>query len=323
MTFKAPDPYSPDFIDRRSPTPWNRIRRFFNNYWLIPIVVIYLQFLAALMSANGETRDGLLERNRTFFSGVPWLISIVTTDFPDALVGHGKEMAFFLAQRLGPVSAEGVVQGVAQQKRDIFLALWESRNALDTEVGGVMVMDPELGAHLHPIPSSNGALVRSLDGLTPEQGMRRLRAEENRSVIRVLAGNSTIVERVARVIENPLMPDDVKARAYSSIRYSLEVASESRYFVHPIEFKAALGRLPGPLFAGVYHFHNELGVPPSEADLSASFGMRQFVFALARDGFVLYDIVDGRVAQTHFSVQPEAYRLNPELAPPASPTKPL
>jgi len=118
-------------------------------------------------------------------------------------------------------------------------------------------------------------------------------------------GGMRAVERIGRVVDNPALDPEARERAFSSFLYALEVASEARYVMRPLELKATLGHLESGRFLAVYHFHNELDSPPSDADIAASDDVRQLVVALARDGFDLYDLYRGRATVSHFTVTPD------------------
>lgn len=302
-------------VERRSRTPWGRLRRFFNDYWLVPVLVIYLQLLAALMTVSGDARGGLLDQNRTFLSGIPLMTRIVTHEFPYAAIGHAKELLHTYASRSNPVTPAEVAAHVEADKRAIYLALWASRQVTDTELGGVLAVGRDREPRLYPVPSSNGALLGTLRNMPPEQVIDRLLAPENAELLAALAMNADTVERVGKILASPIFAENVKQAAFESVIYALETASDARYLVLPVDFKATLGHMPGWNYAGIYHFHNQLLSPPSPTDVESSFRVRQFVFCLAKDGFDLHDIENGRAHVNHFEVLPEAWVTQPEWFP--------
>jgi hypothetical protein len=291
--------------DRRSASPFNRARRFINNYWLVPVVVVYLQLLAALMNVQGTGDQGFVARNRAFLEGIPLTARILVHDFPYAALGHGKALVYHLAERAEAVPAMVVAESVRDQRHEIYRAILASRGKRDTEVGGVVMAEDDAGVRLRPVASSNGTLIRRIDGLPPDEVLALLRKPENRPIVDALAGGAKPVERIARIVDDPKLAQDQRDRAFSSFLYSLEVASESRYVVLPMTFRATLGRIPGWGYLGMYHFHNELDSPPSDADIAASEDVRQLVFTLAPDGFDLYDIYRGRATVSHHQVTPD------------------
>ncbi len=294
---------TPPFQDRRSRSALNRARRALNNYWLVPIVVLYLQLLTSLITMPGTDSTGLVERNRTFFSGIPLLAELVTTDFPYAAIGHGKEVAHALGRGSASMRPIDLTYRIREEKRGIYLALLNSRNERTTEIGGVVTTTPDGHIALYAIPSTNGTFIRELKRLPPGQFLSRLAEPEGRELVTMLTGNANTVDRLIRIAANPKVTDADKERALGSLLFSLEVASEARYLLRPMDFKGLLGRMPGWHYAGVYHFHNELGSPPSDADIKASYHSRQLVFCLTEDGFDLYDIKDGVASISRFGVK--------------------
>jgi hypothetical protein len=302
---QSPPPSPPKPADRRSGHPVNRARRFLNNYWLVPVVVIYLQLLAALLNVHGSGEHGLLARNRMFFQGIPLTLEILAHDFPYAVIGHGKEIAYHWGGRGASVPPEAVAEGVDGMREEIYRAILASRSRHDTEVGGIVMITAGDRVAMHPVPSSNGALVRALKSLSPEDAIRELKKPANRPIVHALTTAVGPVDRIGALLNDPKVRPSERDRAFSAFLYSLEVASESRYVILPMVFKATLGHLPERRLLGMYHFHNELDVPPSMADVAASEDMRQFVFVLAEDGFNLYDLYQGRATVSHHTVAPE------------------
>lgn len=297
-----PQDFRPAFQERRSPSRLNRCRRFINNYWLVPVVVIYLQLLAALMNVNGAGDDGFLARNRAFLEGIPLTARILVHDFPYAALGHGKALIYHLGDGPEALSPMTVAEAVRDRRHEIHRALLASRERRDTEVGGLVMRTGDGGLDLTPIPSSNGALVRRLKHMDPREAVALLLEPENRPIVEALTGGPDPVKRVARVVNDPDLAPESRARTFDSFLYALEITSESRYVVLPMSFRATLGRLPGWRYLGLYHFHNELDSPPSDADIAASQDVRQLVFCLAPDGFDLYDIYRGRATVSHHTV---------------------
>lgn len=298
----GPDPESPPPDDRRSVHPFNRLRRFLNNYWLVPVVVIYLQLLAALLNVHSSGEHGLLDRNRMFFQGIPLTFEILAYDFPYAVIGHGKEITYHWGGAGMAMPPVQVVEGVRGMRQEIQRAILASQARRDTEVGGLVMLTDDGRIALHPVPSSNGELVRALKALPPEAALAELRKPRNGPIVRALASSAGPIDRIAALMSDPKVRESERERAYSAFLYSLEVASESRYVLLPMVFKATLGRLPEWRLIGTYHFHNELDVPPSPADVEAAADMRQFVFVLAADGFNLYDLYQGNATVSHHAV---------------------
>lgn len=298
--------------DRRSPSLFNRGRRFLNNYWLVPVFVLYLQFLAALMSLHDGQAVDLAEKNRAFFTGIPLFVEILGTDFPYGVIGHGKELLHAMGGDEQLVTPLEVAAAVERRKHEILLVLQASREEHHTEQGGVLTVDPNTKISLAPIPSSNGRFLTELMGLTPAELGERLQGARMRTLISAISGDTQTLDRILGLLANTEIPQDAKDLTLDSYLFSLRTTSEARYVLLPLEFKAALGRLPAWRYAGIYHFHNEFDSPPSDADMEASFHARQFVFCLTRDGFLLYDIAKGDVTVSHHPVDPEGHEPGPD-----------
>jgi hypothetical protein len=298
-------PESPANPDRRSAHPFNRLRRFLNNYWLVPVVVIYLQLLTALLNVHGTGEHGLLARNRLFFQGIPLTFEILAYDFPYAVIGHGKELTYHWGGAGLAMAPAEVSDDVHPMDAEIYRAILASQARHDTEVGGIVMLAPDGRIVLHPVPSSNGDLVRTLKALTPEAAIAELRKPVNRPIVNALAASVGPIDRISKLLDDPKVVPAQRERAFSALLYSIEVVSESRYVLLPMVFKATLGRLPEWRLVGMYHFHNEVDVPPSLADVAASADMRQLVFVLEPDGFNLYDLYQGHATVTHHEATPE------------------
>jgi hypothetical protein len=295
-------------LERRSRSAFNRCRRFLNNYWLVPVVVIYLQLLAAMMSVHGTGETGFMARNQAFLEGIPLSFRILAHDFPYAVVGHAKELRYHLGDGAEALPPMAVADAVQAERRAIYGALTASIKVRDTEVGGVVMLGPAGQVEFRPVPSSNGAFVRELEGLDPDAALERLKDPANRPLLTALAGGRGTADRIIGLMRDPQVADDAKGRAFGSFLYALEVTSEARYMLLPMELKAFLGHQPEWRYLGMYHFHNELDSPPSDADVAASSDVRQLVITLAPDGFDLYDLYQGRATVSHHPVSDEEGR---------------
>ncbi|MDH4229496.1 MAG: hypothetical protein OEW11_07100 [Nitrospirota bacterium] len=287
-------------VDRRCRSKRNRARRFVNNYWLVPVVVIYLQLLAAVI--NVPQGKGLVEQNRVFLSGIPLAAHIVAHDFPYAALGHAKELLHAAGTNRAQPSIDQVAFHVERDKEAIYAWLLDSRAIRHTEVGGVVALDDGGSVRLYSIPSANGRFLESLPQGQPDALYASLRSPGAREMVGVLRGETAMLDRILALWRNPSIPLEARDAALDSFRVALETVSEARYVSAPLEFKAALGRMPAWRFAGLFHFHNEVGSPPSDTDLEASLREREFVFCLAPDGFDLYDLENGRAQVRHFHV---------------------
>jgi len=288
----------PVAVERRKKSWSNYLRRFFNDFWLVPLVVIYLQLMAALMGADGRSGT-LAEQNRTFFSGIPLVTAIVTHDFPYTILGHGKQMLHrFASSNL--TAPEAVANAIVEQRHQIYADMIASQAEQRSEIGGVVSTQPNGGLTLYPIESSNVRFLNTLTGISPTETMAVLNAPEHADMLDALASNPGTLQRVTRIVTSDRFSDSVKRDAVDSVLFALEVASEARYVVLPVDFKSTLGHMGSWSYAGVYHYHNELNSPPSDVDMASSYEIRQFIFCLAVDGFDLYDVYQGRSRMTHF-----------------------
>lgn len=285
------------YVDRRSKSRFNRTRRFFNNYWLVPVVVMYLQLLAAAMDLSGG--EGIVQQNERFLSGIPMAAKLVSHDFPYAALGHAKEI-YHAVQ--APAEDTGLVMfHVERDKERIYRDLLASRDLLHTEVGGVVAVG-DGHARLNPITSANGAFIESLEGLAPEALARRLDQPSARHMVAMLHGNTDMLDRVLALQTKTRIVASARYAALDALVASLRTVSEARYMVEPLAFKAQLGHMPEWRFAGVYHFHNELETPPSDMDVEASYAARQYVFCLTAAGFDLYEIDKGELYARRYTV---------------------
>lgn len=285
------------YVDRRSRSRRNQARRFFNNYWLVPVVVMYLQLLAAAMDLSGG--KGLVEQNERFLSGIPVAAKLVTHDFPYAALGHVKEI-YHAVEGPGTGSSR-VMFHVERDKERIYRDLVASRDLRHTEIGGVVAVAGE-GARLHPITSANARFVESLEGLSTEALIHRLNLPASRDMVRVLQGNTHMLDRVLALQSKAGIAEDARHATLDALTTSLRTVSEARYMVEPLAFKSELGRMSEWRFSGVFHFHNELHTPPSDMDIEASFAARQFVFCLTAEGFDLYEIDQGEIFARRYAV---------------------
>ncbi|MFQ5509161.1 MAG: hypothetical protein ACE5FN_07475 [Leptospirillia bacterium] len=304
--------HHPHFVDRRSRHVANRLRRFINNYWLVPVVVVYLQLLTALMGLQGGPNASIIERNQSFFEGIPLATSIISHDFPFALIGHGKALIHHINGDATLLTPAEVAAGIAPQQQAIYARLWQSRLERDTEVGGILNLNADDGIQLAEIPSSNGRFVRAIRGMTPEAALAYLQSPDNQKLVSALSGNFSLLDRVVRVSTDKTLPEQARHATLDSFIHTLSVTSEARYMLYPNEFKAVLGRLEAWRYLGTFHFHNELRTAPSDADYQASYDQRQFVFCITENGFDLHDILDGVATVHHFEV-PQTVRLTSPL----------
>ena len=310
----------PPHLDRRSKSGWNRVRRFLNDYWLVPVVILYLQLLAAVVGAQGGTPHALTDVNRRVIAGVPALGRIITNDFPFTLIGHSKEMLHTLAGITQRISPQAFAARLRPVQEELYRSLWNSRSTTNSELGGVVSLSPQGQPVLSLIPSSNGRLMQQLAESNWQQGLAWLGSDENRELVNILTQSGFNLARVVEILSQGELAQAGKETLYEAALHTLEVTSQARYLLQPEHFKSYLGHMNTWRYVGLFHYHNQVATPPSEADVEASYRVRQFVLTLSPDGFDLHDISDGVATVTHFSVKDDAWVTQPQwhsLTPPS------
>ncbi len=303
---------TPRHLDRRARGPLNRARRFLNDFWLVPVVVLYFQLLAAMVGAQAGDNHPLSDINRRILAGVPALGHIVTDDFPYTLIGHSKEVLHILGGLEQRISPDDLAARLIGNQSELYRTLWTSRSEKTTEWGGIVTLNEQHTPELHLIPSSNGRFIGQLERLPWQQGMDWISAAENAELVNILAMSGINLTQVADLLARDDVDEPTKVKLYRSISHTLRTISEARYLLQPDHFKSYLGHSDTWRYVGMFHFHNRLEAPPSEADVEASYRVRQLIFALARDGFDLYDISNGVTTATHFTVTDDAWVTQPE-----------
>ena len=290
--------------DRRKKTPLNRFRRLFNSYWLVPIFTAYLELFALFLPPGDVGLDHLMERNRSFFNGVTVLYHLSSYDFPYALVGHGKEIVIRNTYNLNvrQVPFSEVVEAAKEKSTatGIYLRLIGSRSHQNTELGGVVTLsdDPEgPWIHFYEIDSMNGAFSEELRRVgqgTTGEFLAWIHDKEHREFIQRVGISESLLKHLDSVLSSPKIRESMKKKLIDGFIDTFDLYSESRYILSPYDFKSFLGShaMEGR-YVGVFHLHNGLMEPPSEADVAGSFGDRQIVLTLTEHGFLLYDLVKG------------------------------
>ncbi|MFQ5455590.1 MAG: hypothetical protein ACE5EA_05205 [Nitrospirota bacterium] len=298
--------------ERRNPSLFNKGRRALNDYWLVPVIVVYLQFYAALYPPTSDPIKNLYERNINFFSGISILYEITTNDFPYTLIGHFKEILIrsTYGLNIAQPSNEDLVSAINNRTtlENLYNRLLESRRYKNTEIGGILTISynsgkPEL--HLYEIPSANGRLSKRLHILRnfPEKFLDFIRNRENIDFISMLQINSNLIDKLIWNLSDDMIKKEDKRRLIDSFIKNYDIASQSAYLLMPNEFKNFIGRenIRGN-YAGFFHFHNSLNEPPSDVDIKRSFDERQIVFTVEKDGVIVYDIIRGKQKEMHLSI---------------------
>lgn len=286
--------------DRRSASGFNRLRRFLNNYWLIPVIICYLQLATQIIYPADSPLQRIEKGNRAFFQGIPIAYKIVTHDFPFTLLGHFYELGIQSAYKSDffQVPHEDLKTALARPgvQKALYDRLLASRDYHDSEIGGLLSVsyasgEPKL--NVYPISSLNERYLAQLrDSMdTPESLINLLEADFSEEILEGVGIRRPWIESTRTLIQSDRISDPVRRIAMENFVEIYEALSESRYILSPYQFKAALGKIPlGERFVGIFHFHNGLNEPPSAVDIQQSQRNRQIVFTFSRSGWTLYDI---------------------------------
>ncbi len=286
--------------DRRSATGFNRLRRFLNNYWLIPLIVCYLQLATQAIYPGDSPLERLSKGNRAFFQGIPIAYQIVTYEFPFAFLGHLYELGVQGSYKndLFQIPHEDIKDALndSQIQQNLYDRLLASRAHRESEVGGLLAIsyqqnEPTL--HLYEIPSLNEVyLNKLLEAQASPQGFIALINSE--PIIEIFEGvgiHPQWVKSTSNLINNNRISEKVRQTTIKNFIEMYEALSESRYILSPYQFKAGIGKMPlEERFVGIFHFHNGMNEAPSATDIQQSLRNRQIVFTFSNSGWTLYDI---------------------------------
>ncbi len=286
--------------DRRSGSGFNRFRRFLNNYWLIPVLICYLQLATQIIYPADSPLERLEKGNRAFFQGIPIAYKIVTHDFPFTLLGHFYELGIKGAYSadLFQVPHEDIKAALARPevRQGLYDRLVASREYHDSEIGGLLSISYATGEpvlNIHEIPSLNeiylARLRKSME--TPASLIDLLQSDFSEDILDGVGIQDPWVESTTALIQSDRISDALRRTAMENFLEMYEALSESRYILSPYQFKAGLGKIPlDERFVGIFHFHNGLNEPPSAVDIRQSQRNRQIVFTFSESGWTLYDI---------------------------------
>ncbi|GEM_PF-1356232 len=293
-------PPGPSGWERRSQTLWNRLRRKLNDYWLIPLLICYLQLSTQFIYPAEPPLERLYKGNQTFFHGIPLLYKIASYDFPYTLMGHFYEMADHGLYRFSfyQVPHEDVKAAfeAPEIRQKVYEHLAESRQHHQSELGGIVTLSYREGTptvHLYEISSLNEVYLRELQEKRSSisQFVDFLVEQENQEVFDKVGVQQKWLENLVSALKSDRLTDSVKQTLIDNFMVSFEAFSESRFLLSPYQFKEALGKVPmGERFVGLYHFHNGFHEPPSAIDIEQSLRKRQIVMTLSERGWTLYDV---------------------------------
>ncbi len=298
--YAATFPSDPSGWERRSRTFWNRLRRKLNDYWLIPLLICYLQFSTQFIYPAEPPLERLYKGNQTFFQGIPIFYKIATHAFPYTLMGHFYEMADQGLYRFDLHQVSHRDLRVALQSSEVSQAVYDhlaaSRRHRQSELGGILTLSYLQGSpsiHFHEISSLNESYLKRLreaSGSVP-RFIAFLVLKENQEIFEKVGVPLKWVETLSTVLDSRRMTDSVKQSLIDNFIETFEALSESRYLLSPYQFKEALGKVPlGERFVGLYHFHNGMNEPPSAIDIEQSLRKRQIVMTFSEKGWTLYDV---------------------------------
>lgn len=293
------------FIDRRKKTFSNKVRRFINDYWLVPLLTLYLQFVVIFLPLGGPSLNGIFEKNLYFLKGSAVLYNLLTIDFPYTLLGHFEEVTIRAKYdlSLSQIPYEEIVASVENKDSalEVYSLLLRSKRYKNTELGGVASVSygPEgTRLHLYEIPSMNKVFSEKLHNvgdLSIEEFSAFIRDKKNTDFLIKNQISEGMIKNMLKILASDGLDEVHKERVIKSFIDAYDMYSESRYILSPYDFKSFLGStdIKGQ-YLGIFHFHNTLYDPPSEVDVSSSHNDRQIVITFAEQGFIVYDILKGK-----------------------------
>lgn len=293
-----------NFVDRRKRTLRNRARRGLNSYWLVPVFILYLELFTVLIPPIDSPLKNITERNIYFLKGPAVIYSLVSTDFPYALIGHFKEIAIVKKYLLGvdQVPSEDIAIALMNRSevRHIYSRIIESKAYFNTEIGGIATLSydkysPKI--HLYEIPSVNKLFSDRLTAASESSVsdfLSLLRKEESREILSKVEVDSEITARLMDVLSTDSVSHQIKEKLIKDFIRTYDIHSQIKYVLSPLAFKSFLGstKIEGD-YIGLFHFHNDYMEQPSDIDVANSYTDRQLIFTLSDDGILLYDVVKG------------------------------
>lgn len=298
--------------DRRNPRRLNRLRRFLNDYWLIPVLICYLQLSTQVIYSADPPLERLYKGNRTFFQGIPIAYRLATDDFPYTLIGHLHEMVdhgfYKFDIRQVPHADLESAMASPETRQAIYDRLVASRAHHQSELGGLLTVSylstgPRV--HLHEVRSLNEVYYDKLHAaaVSVPQFIAFLSSKEDREILEKVGLDNAWLDNIVSIMKSDRITSSVKERLIQSFLQMYGILSDSRYLLSPYQFKEALGRVPiGERFVGLYHFHNGMNEPPSEIDVEQSLRKRQIVMTFSPKGWIFYDVAKQNLEQIDIEI---------------------
>lgn len=292
-------------IDRRKKSFINRLRRFINSYWLLPVFTLYLELFAVIIPPVDSPVKNLMERNLYFFKGPVIMYNLVTTDFPHTLIGHFKEIGIInkYTFNIDQIPSKDIIRALEDREsiRKIYRRVIESREYENTEIGGIatLVYDqdgPKL--HLYEITSVNKVFSERLHKIgnsSIEEFLSFIEKPESRDMSTRVGIDENITNNIIKVLLSGKPDNHQKLNLIKGFIKNYDIHSESKYILSPYDFKSFLGsgKIDGK-YLGLFHFHNSYMEPPSDVDIANSSTDRQIVVTLGDSGIVIYDLIKGK-----------------------------
>ena len=293
------------FIDRRKKTTLNRLRRFFNNYWLIPVFTIYLELFAMILPPIDSPVKNLADRNLYFFKGPVIFYNLVTTDFPYTFIGHLKEIAIInkYTFNIDQIPQGDIVRALGDKESvsKIYRRVIESRGYENTEVGGIATLiydhnKPKL--RLYEITSLNKVFSEKLhkfENSSIEEFISFIQKQDSTEMLAKVGFDENITNNLIKVLLSEKPDSHKKMNLIKGFIKTYDIHSESKFILSPYDFKSFLGsgKIEGR-YIGLFHFHNNYMEPPSDVDISNSTRDRQLVVTLGARGIIIYDLIKGK-----------------------------
>lgn len=305
LTYYIDSAYGIRRVDRRKRTRTNKARRFLNNYWLIPVFVFYLEFFAIILPPVDSPLENLKQRNLYFFRGPVVLYDLVSTDFPNTLKGHFKEIILVRKYtfNIDQVPPADIIRALKDKESitKIYKRVIESRGYHNTEIGGVVTLVYESAGpqiRLYEITSLNKIFsekLHEIEDSSVEDFLTLIQQRESMELISKTGMDEHLTDNLIKILSSAKINKDQKKSLVKGFIRAYDIHSESKFILSPYTFKSFLGSadLEGK-YIGLFHFHNNYMEPPSEVDIENSYADRQFVITLGDKGIVIYDVIKGK-----------------------------
>lgn len=293
------------FTDRRKKSLFNRVRRFINDYWFVPLLTLYLQFIVLFLPPGGPSLKSLYEKNIYLLKGPAVLYNLLTIDFPYTLFGHFEEVAIRAKYGLGiyQVTFDDIAASMGNNDSagEVYSLLLRSKKYHNTELGGIVSISYEPDGpriHLYEVPSMNRVFSERLHRAgesSIEDFCTFITDDKNIDFLGKIQGGEVLTNNMLKVLSSDTLDKTHKKRLISSFIDTYDMYSESRYILSPYDFKSFLGstEIEGR-YLGIFHLHNTLNDPPSDMDVASSYNDRQIVITFTEGGFMVYDIAKGK-----------------------------